>query len=164
MSKPKNNTTKSSDLMVNNRPKRGEPESLEEELQQEKLTVSKDSGKIVDLDGDSGDSDRNSKEAQSQVSGTEQEAELVHVPAKKKNKKREAKKSVEKPKRRKVRKVSTSEESSDESSSDESVQHSLAIREHGLNAIENISTAESDLLDELMEIWFIKIFSLILFF
>ena len=49
MSKSKTNASNSSELMVNNRPKRGEADSLEEELLKEKLKVSKDTGKIVDV-------------------------------------------------------------------------------------------------------------------
>ena len=91
-----------------------------------------------------------SSEGQSRSPGIDQQSESIKMPAKRKSNENVKKRSTDKPRRKKVRKESTSEESSEDSSSDESVEHSLAVKEHGLNAIENISTAESDLLDELM--------------
>ena len=147
------------DLAVNNRPKRNEPENLESELQQEKLTVSKHTGKIIEISEPSGKEDDDVSPHKSRNSDSEGQVSESSKVVQKKRKSEISKKSkpstlkIKKPRKKVV--SSSEEESSDESSSDESVTPGFAVGEFGISALENLSTAESDLMDELTSMIFI---------
>ena len=126
---------------------------MQSELLKEKLTVSKNTGKIVNVSEISeGESTPVKESSQTGTSMRESDSSTAKTPRETLPRKRQSnpvKTAVKKSKKAKKRvQSSSSESSSSDSSSDESTIPGLAVGEYGISALENLSTAESDLIDE----------------